>query len=339
MTGSSPERERDEAHRLRLLERKWQNDIGHALLDKPFEHEGSARVFERQFERIEAALGAIPDGPLVEVGCGRGQFLGHVRGTPLGEGRLLVGVDPSIAVAALPARGAVPVRADGEQLPFHDGSVAALVYSGALHHVVDYRRALREALRVLVPGGRLVVFEPSSSWFNRVVHRVLDPIVFRASLEYESPVDQHYKHAFQEEAVVDELTRCGVSVRCSRSDFLAYPVTGCYAGSALARRPRLMRGLIALERTIERTPALGALARVAAWRFLVVADKPGAPSSETRAARARELPDILACPKCLGTLGGARPGVELACAACGRVYRVEGGIPVLLVDEAAAPEG
>lgn len=334
MSHSASEAEGALAQELRLRERRWQNEVGHALLDKPFEHEGSALVFQRQFERIERALAGAPAGPLVEVGCGRGQLLEYLRRRPIGHGRLVVGVDPSIAVAGLPARGVAAVRADGEQLPFHDGSVAALVYSGALHHVVDYRRALREALRVLAPGGRLVVFEPSSSLFNRIVHRVLDPIVFRASLEYESPVDQHYKHAFQEEAVVDELARCGVSVRRSRSDFLAYPVTGCYAGSALARSPRLMRGLVALEGLIERAPAIGAVARIAAWRFLIAADKPWSAAPGAVGSRATTLTELLVCPKCLAALDQARTSEALACTRCGLVYRVEDGIAVLLAEEA-----
>jgi uncharacterized protein YbaR (Trm112 family) len=50
------------------------------------------------------------------------------------------------------------------------------------------------------------------------------------------------------------------------------------------------------------------------------------------------LRDILRCPACLGTLADG-PG-ELRCTSmgCGLRYRVEDGIPVLLVDEAQGPE-
>ncbi len=49
------------------------------------------------------------------------------------------------------------------------------------------------------------------------------------------------------------------------------------------------------------------------------------------------LREILRCPACRGTLrdstgpGGAP---ELACTACSLAYRIDAGIPVLLVDEA-----
>lgn len=49
------------------------------------------------------------------------------------------------------------------------------------------------------------------------------------------------------------------------------------------------------------------------------------------------LREILRCPACTGMLrDGAGPdgGAELQCAACSLAYRIDDGIPVLLVDEA-----
>ena len=49
------------------------------------------------------------------------------------------------------------------------------------------------------------------------------------------------------------------------------------------------------------------------------------------------LREILRCPSCGGTLrDGTGPdgGPELQCSACPLAYRVDEGIPVLLVDEA-----
>jgi hypothetical protein len=48
-----------------------------------------------------------------------------------------------------------------------------------------------------------------------------------------------------------------------------------------------------------------------------------------------ELLRILACPACLGTL--AQREARLCCAACGRRYPIEDGVPVLLVEEAELP--
>jgi len=48
-----------------------------------------------------------------------------------------------------------------------------------------------------------------------------------------------------------------------------------------------------------------------------------------------ELLEILACPKCKGDLAyRPEPEEQLVCHACRLVYRVEDGIPVMLIDEA-----
>ncbi|NUP52773.1 MAG: Trm112 family protein [Catenulispora sp.] len=52
------------------------------------------------------------------------------------------------------------------------------------------------------------------------------------------------------------------------------------------------------------------------------------------------LLEILACPKCHAPLREEADATKLACTdpACGLVYPVRDGIPVLLIDEATGPE-
>ncbi len=52
------------------------------------------------------------------------------------------------------------------------------------------------------------------------------------------------------------------------------------------------------------------------------------------AALAPELKEILACPKCKGELEFREAEAEIRCARCRLVYRIDEGIPVMLVDEA-----
>ena len=52
----------------------------------------------------------------------------------------------------------------------------------------------------------------------------------------------------------------------------------------------------------------------------------------------KELLEILACPAC-----DDRPSVEIKdgaihCPKCGRLYPIENGVPIMLVDRAKAPE-
>ncbi len=51
------------------------------------------------------------------------------------------------------------MQAEFDHLPFPDASVDAVVFNASLHYSTDYARTLGEALRVLVPGGSLVVLE------------------------------------------------------------------------------------------------------------------------------------------------------------------------------------
>jgi uncharacterized protein len=49
---------------------------------------------------------------------------------------------------------------------------------------------------------------------------------------------------------------------------------------------------------------------------------------------APELKEILACPKCKGELEFHEDQQQILCRACKLIYRIEGDIPVMLVDEA-----
>jgi len=49
---------------------------------------------------------------------------------------------------------------------------------------------------------------------------------------------------------------------------------------------------------------------------------------------APELLEILVCPKCKGDLEYRQTPEALVCHACKLVYRVDDGIPIMLIDEA-----
>lgn len=260
----------EEADDYRRLERAWQDDVGYALLDKPYQDPGAEAVFLRQWDRLIARLDDRAQ-VLIEIGCGKGHFLEHVSAART-QPRLLVGVDLSRAVFALPARRLSGVQADGERLPFRDGCADCVLFDGSLHHMIDYPHALREAIRLLQPGGLLLIYEPVSSRFSQLVHRLLDPIIFR-HVVYESPIDIKYKHAFQMDRITAVLREQRMEFEVSRSDFLAYPFTGCYASSFFARRERFMRFLIAVEDRAMAIPVVNRIASLFAWRFTIAARK------------------------------------------------------------------
>jgi uncharacterized protein len=48
----------------------------------------------------------------------------------------------------------------------------------------------------------------------------------------------------------------------------------------------------------------------------------------------KELLDILACPKCKGSISITKDQLGLVCDACKLKYRIEDDIPIMLIDEA-----
>jgi SAM-dependent methyltransferase len=127
-------------------------------------------VFEQLPSRRNAAAMVVPwvtahlaDGTRVaDIAGGAGTFASLiVRARPLE----VVGLD--ISETLINARAEDPllrenVVGDMEALPFADSDFDACLFVAALHHVADPLVALREAFRVLRPGGQVFVFEPAS---------------------------------------------------------------------------------------------------------------------------------------------------------------------------------
>ena len=101
-------------------------------------------------------------GPILDVGCGGGQFLGALaHSRPEAS---LHGVDYSAAqVHRAKARlsqfgGRVHIHhAPAEKLPFEDNMFAAVGSGGSIKHWQSQTDGLAEMVRVLRPGGLLVV--------------------------------------------------------------------------------------------------------------------------------------------------------------------------------------
>jgi ubiquinone/menaquinone biosynthesis C-methylase UbiE len=95
---------------------------------------------------------------IVEVGGGSGRVAQEVGATV---------VDPAEGMLRRArGRGLETVQGVAESLPLADGSVDAVLIVDAFHHFPDHEGALREAARVLAPGGVLVISE-----FDRSMRR------------------------------------------------------------------------------------------------------------------------------------------------------------------------
>src|SRR5690606_25088070 len=100
-----------------------------------------------------------PGGRVLDVGCGTG-ILAREIAPRTGPGGHLAGIDPGPGMLAV-ARQLAPAiewrEGVAEALPFPDQSFDAVASQFALMFATDRRQAVREMLRVLVPGGRLAI--------------------------------------------------------------------------------------------------------------------------------------------------------------------------------------
>jgi ubiquinone/menaquinone biosynthesis C-methylase UbiE len=129
------------------------------------------------------ALLAGLSGDVLEVGAGNGLNFAHYPP----EVTSVLAVEPELRLRQV-ARGAaatagVPIEIVGgvaESLPAADGSIDAVVYSLVLCSVANQARALREAQRVLRPGGEVRFFEHVAAATSglRSVQRVLDRTIW-----------------------------------------------------------------------------------------------------------------------------------------------------------------
>jgi SAM-dependent methyltransferase len=71
--------------------------------------------------------------------------------------------------------GNVDLALDGRSLPFRDGSIRALLLTHVFHHIPDVASFLREAERVLVPGGVISMVDETHTPFARFFFSVFHP--------------------------------------------------------------------------------------------------------------------------------------------------------------------
>ena len=113
--------------------------------------------------KVNLALTHLPQGKLLDIGCGVGDFLLQVKH----NGWTVAGIEPSddaknIAQQRLGFRPMDP----SESANLEDGSFDVITLWHVLEHIDDLKSQISELSRLLKPGGRLVIALPNFQSFD-----------------------------------------------------------------------------------------------------------------------------------------------------------------------------
>lgn len=122
-----------------------------------------ARVTYSALGQMRELAGLPVKGRLLDIGGGTGR----VASALLQDVDEVVIADVSMGMLRQTHRSTLqPVCSHSESLPFPDGYFERVIMVDALHHVINQPASAREMLRVLKPGGRIVIEEPDINTFG-----------------------------------------------------------------------------------------------------------------------------------------------------------------------------
>ena len=151
-------------------------------------------------------LGGTRPRRILDVGAGAGGFLPGLA--ELGEEVAAVDLDPAAASRCHRRGPGAGLAADGQRLPFRDGSFDLVCLFDVLEHLDDDRAALGEAARVLRPGGLCFLSVPAHPFLYAANDRI-----------------SGHRRRYTRDRVRQRIAECGLQLeRCTGSNCLLFPL-------------------------------------------------------------------------------------------------------------------
>jgi SAM-dependent methyltransferase len=116
---------------------------------------------QRRLDMIVGGAGERIRGLILEDGCGVGMYVEHLSRF----GGTVIGLEYDLERAReARARSPLILNAEGESVPLPSSTFDMILSHEVIEHMQDDRLAIREMIRILKPGGRIVLFCPNRGY-------------------------------------------------------------------------------------------------------------------------------------------------------------------------------
>ena len=179
------------------------------------------KVYGIWYKQIVADLAP---GKTVELGAGTGNFQEFKK---------------DVITSDIDQHAWLDMNFDAHATPFKDNEIGNLVLIDVLHHLADPIKFLKEARRVLAPGGRIVMIEPYPSWFSLKVYKRFHEEPFKFDVDYFGLKTSEEKDPWESNQAISYLLffkyldkfqeRFGKNLIIKKKEllsFILYPATG-----------------------------------------------------------------------------------------------------------------
>lgn len=135
-------------------------------------------LYSEVYQKYVDCINRSPSGVALEIGSGAGFSKKAV---------------PNIITSDVVAYPGIDKIMNATKMDFADNSLSCICMFNVLHHIPDASAFFSEALRCLVPGGRVFMVEPYPGWISAWIYRYLhhehyDPNIEKWEFESNGPV-------------------------------------------------------------------------------------------------------------------------------------------------------
>jgi SAM-dependent methyltransferase len=114
------------------------------------------RLYHEFYFRMKLETEGLPKGKKIEIGSGGG-FLKKVMN--------------DIITSDLVELPGVDLKFSAHDFPFQDNELSAIFLLNTLHHIPNANLFFSECIRVLKKGGKVIMIEPSNTFFSRFIYK------------------------------------------------------------------------------------------------------------------------------------------------------------------------